>query len=63
MVRERPGWFWAITSFFVIAWALAGTVSIFYIINDSIYVGEAVIIISTLVLTMVYYLVDRYINY
>ena len=63
MVRKRPAWFWAVTSFFIVAWALAGSISIFYIMNDSVYIGEAVIIISTLVLTMVYHLVERYIDY
>lgn len=63
MVRKRPGWFWAVTASFIISWALAGTVSILFIVNNNVYLGEATIIISSLVLTMVYHLVERYIDY
>ena len=61
MRRGRPGWFWAVTASLILAWALAGTVSISFILSGNVYFGEAVIIVSTVSVILLYYLIDRYV--
>jgi hypothetical protein len=58
MISERPTWFWILTATFVIAWSLAGTLSIFFILNNNVYLGEAVVIASTIILVIIYFVAE-----
>ena len=58
MRNEKPMWFWALTASFILAWSLAGTLSIIFILNGSVYLGEVVIIVTTIILVVVYYTAD-----
>jgi len=58
MTKERPSWFWAITLIFVMSWMLAGTQAVLYILEGKIIFGEAVIIITTICLVIIYYSLD-----
>jgi hypothetical protein len=58
MAKERPSWFWALTIIFMMAWAMSGTQAIFYILEGKIILGEAVIIITTICLVIIYYSLD-----
>lgn len=58
MRNEKPTWFWVLTASFILAWSVAGTLSIIFILNGSVYMGEAVIIIATVILVIIYYVTD-----
>ena len=58
MRNERPTWFWAVTATVVLVWAAAGTMAIFFILNNDVYTGEAVIIAATIFLVVIYYLAE-----
>jgi len=62
MRSERPTWFWVLTAIFVIAWSVAGTLSIFFILNNNVYLGEAVVIASTIILVIVYFVAEWFIE-
>jgi len=58
MREEKPTWFWVITASFIMAWSVAGTVSIIFIFNGDVYLGEAIITLTTIVLVIIYYAVE-----
>jgi ACR3 family arsenite efflux pump ArsB len=58
MRDEKPTWFWVLTASFILAWSVAGTLSIIFILNGSVYLGEAVIIATTIILVIVYFVTD-----
>lgn len=58
MAKERPAWFWALTLILIMSWALGGTQAVFYIVEGEIILGEIVIIVTTIILVLVYYVID-----
>lgn len=58
MRSEKPTWFWLVTTSIVLAWAIAGTLAIILILNGEIYVGEAIIIATTIMLVVFYHLAE-----
>lgn len=58
MREEKPAWFWALTASFIMAWSVAGTLALIFIMDNKVYLGEATIIIATVALVLIYYLAD-----
>jgi hypothetical protein len=58
MEKDRPSWFWALTLILIMSWALGGTQAILYIFEGQIILGEIIIIITTIILVLIYYLFD-----
>jgi hypothetical protein len=62
MRGERPTWFWAVTASFILMWMISGTLSIIQIFSGNVYMGELVIILSTIFLVVVYYVVEHFLD-
>jgi len=62
MKNERRTWFWVITAFFILAWSIAGTFSILFITNGDVLLGEISIIITTIILVIIYFVLDWFDN-
>jgi hypothetical protein len=58
MRSEKPAWFWAVTASVILIWAAAGSMSVFFILNGEVYIGEAIIITATIFLVVIYYLAE-----
>ncbi|MFH0929043.1 MAG: hypothetical protein V1818_01655 [Candidatus Aenigmatarchaeota archaeon] len=62
MLGKRPSWFWAVTASFILMWAFSGTLAIIQLFKGNVYIGEAVIIVSTIVLVVFYYIVEHFLD-
>lgn len=62
MLGKKPSWFWVVTASFILMWALSGTISIIQIFSGNVYMGEVVIIISTIILVVFYYIVEHFMD-
>ena len=58
----RPTWFWIIIVVIIFGWILAGTRAVLYILEGEVFLGEGIIISATILLTLVYYGLEWWIN-
>ena len=59
---ERPIWFWGITTLLIVGWSLAGTVSIIFILNNNVQIGEIIVIASSIVIALLYHAFEWFVE-